>query len=155
MRFALDENESPVFVRPLAEVFKPHSFASVQDLGLGGLTDIDLFAALSDSEYDAIITRDKSQLKNQEEWEALFQYNLHWIGYNVPKVKGQDLIVVSLSNLISGLRHIIKVLPEVREASSFKIRGRNHNFDSVINASTIKSRQKIRLSDSGLELRPY
>ena len=62
MKFLVDENESANVCGPLAQLHPGHVFRHVTDEGLNGLQDVDLFAAMAERDFGALITLDGAQI---------------------------------------------------------------------------------------------
>lgn len=85
MRLYLDENFPPVVLVPLRSVYSDHEFRSWADEGLSATLNLDLFPELARREFDAIITRDRRQLKNPAERAALAASGLGLDGGQEPQ----------------------------------------------------------------------
>jgi PIN domain-containing protein len=128
MRFFLDNNLSHRLIAPIAALLPGHTCCSARDEGLTAVDDIPLFAELKSRDFDAIITRDRSQLSNIDERQALVDSGLHWLGTKDTKVgglKGVSLdcasitvgLAIVLPDLLSGHQHAFTfyALPHQRE----------------------------------------
>lgn len=107
MRFYLDENFPPDLVHPLRAIYTEHEFAAWSEEGLGSTLDLDLFPELTNRGFEAIITRDRQQLKKPEERAALLDAGLRWIGLRETKLAGLAMISITAASLIAGLRFVI------------------------------------------------
>lgn len=107
MKFYLDENFPPDLVHPLRAIYTGHEFAAWTEEGLGGTLDIDLFPKLTTRGFEAIITRDRRQLKAPAERAALLTSGLRWIGLRETKLGGLAMLSITAASLIAGLRYVI------------------------------------------------
>lgn len=112
MKVYLDENMPPLLVQPLSAVYLQHSFSSWVDEGLRGKEDIPLLGILKDRHFDAIITRDRNQLRVPEERIAVVESGLRWIGLTSKRLTGLEQITITVSSLVAGLRFVFEHTPE-------------------------------------------
>ncbi|MET0843354.1 MAG: hypothetical protein ABWY23_05860 [Mycetocola sp.] len=112
MRLYLDENLPPFLVEPLSLVYAGHEFRSYRDEELAGDEDIPLFAELKRRGFDAIITRDRNQMRNPEERDAIGRAGLRWIGLADKKIQGLELLTVTVASLVAGLRFVFDHNPD-------------------------------------------
>jgi hypothetical protein len=88
VRFFLDNNLSLRLVAPIVALLPGHSCGCAREEGLTAVDDIPLFAELSSRNFDAIITRDRNQLADNDERQALIDSGLHWLGTKDTQVGG-------------------------------------------------------------------
>ena len=112
MKVYLDENLPPFVARPLAVVYQEHTFATFEDEELQGVLDIPLMRTLRERGFDAIVTKDRNQLKDPEERRAVAESGLRWIGVADKKLKGLEQIAITVSTLIAGMRFVFTHEPE-------------------------------------------
>ena len=112
MRVYLDENLPPFVAKPLAVVYQEHSFATCEDEDLRGVEDIPLLDTLRARGFDAIVTRDRAQLRNPEERRAVAASGLRWIGVADKRLRGLEQITITVSTLIAGMRFVFTHEPE-------------------------------------------
>ena len=112
MRVYLDENLPPFVAKPLAVVYQEHSFATWEDEGLKGVEDIELLTRLRDRGFDAIVTRDRRQLRDPDERRAVADSGLRWIGVADKKLQGLEQITITVSTLIAGMRFVFAHMPD-------------------------------------------
>jgi len=108
----LDENLPPFVARPLAVVYQDHTFATFEDEELQGVLDIPLMRTLRERGFDAIVTKDRNQLKDPDERRAVAESGLRWIGVADKKLKGLEQIAITVSTLIAGMRFVFTHEPE-------------------------------------------
>lgn len=106
MKVYLDENVPPFVALPLAAVYQDHTFATPDDEGLRGVEDIPLMRTLRERGFDAIVTRDRRQLKDAGERQAVADSGLRWIGVADKKLRGLEQLTITLSTLIAGMRFV-------------------------------------------------
>lgn len=112
MKVYLDENLPPFVARPLAVVYQDHTFATFEDEELQGVLDIPLMRTLRERGFDAIVTKDRNQLKDPDERRAVAESGLRWIGVADKKLKGLEQIAITVSTLIAGMRFVFTHEPE-------------------------------------------
>lgn len=111
MRVYLDENLPPFVAQPLTVVYKEHAFATCEDEDLRGVEDIPLLRTLRERRFDAIITRDRAQLKDPAERRAVAESGLRWIGVADKKLRGLEQIAITVSTLVAGMRFVFDHQP--------------------------------------------
>jgi hypothetical protein len=112
MRVYLDENLPPLLAKPLSLVYSDHTFSTCEEEGLRGTEDIPLFAELRERGFDAIVTRDRAQLKNPYERSAVAASGLRWIGVADKRLQGLEQIAITVSTLIAGMRFVFDHTPD-------------------------------------------
>lgn len=121
MKFAIDANESPILADLWVKLFPSHQFIHVRELGLESATDIELFEALSCEGFDALVTRDKNQLRVAEELGALQASGLSWIGHKEVAGRGLAGVRPIVAAYALALPHIIEALDEAGEPLQFTV----------------------------------
>jgi len=106
MKVYLDENLPPLATQPLSQVYHGHQFLTPDDEDLRGVEDIPLLSALRERGFEAIITRDRAQLKDPAERRAVVESGLRWVGVPSKNLKGLEQVAVTISTLIVGLRFV-------------------------------------------------
>ncbi len=106
MKVYLDENLPPFVAKPLSVVYQDHSFSTCADEGLRGVEDIPLMRTLRERGFDAIVTRDRAQLKNPDERRAVAEAGLRWIGVADKRLRGLEQITITVSTLVAGMRFV-------------------------------------------------
>lgn len=112
MRVYLDENLPPFVAKPLAVVYQDHTFATCEDEGLRGVEDIPLLRTLRERGFDAIVTRDRRQLKDPDERRAVAESGLRWIGIADKRLQGLEQVTITVSTLIAGMRFVFTHEPD-------------------------------------------
>lgn len=107
MKFFVDENVNRGCLEPLRTVYREHKFDYAFDEGLSGTNDIPLFDILAKRRYDAIITKDREQLRDDEERRALFDSGLHWIGHKAKDHDGLKGIAIETATVTAGLVFVL------------------------------------------------
>ncbi|UQE75109.1 hypothetical protein MYK68_00195 [Gordonia sp. PP30] len=107
MKFFLDENVNVGCLKPLEALYGDHEFRHAYSEGLGGTKDVPLLNTLQQQGYDAIITKDRTQLRDEEERRAIFDAGLHWIGYVAKGVKGLRGLTTETATLTAGLVYVL------------------------------------------------
>ncbi|WP_067823753.1 hypothetical protein [Nocardia inohanensis] len=123
MKFFLDNNETEAILTVLRPVFHVETFRTAADEDLQDALDIDLFTELHDREFDAIITRDKNQLANQDEKNALRLSGLHWIGHKDPNTDGINIITCLTAGYLSAFPHVLSEMRSAEGPTAFHVRG--------------------------------
>lgn len=108
MKFFLDQNVSQAALDPLRALYLDHEFRHAYDEGLSSEDDIPLFSKLCNQGYDAIVTKDRNQLRDEDERRALFDSGLHWIGHRSKEHKGLMGIVIETSTVTAGLMYVLQ-----------------------------------------------
>lgn len=108
LKFFVDENLMPDLAAQLASIYRIHQFRPAVQDNLLGIDDLDLFTALRDREYDAIITLDHQQLVDHTERSTLAACGLHWVG--VPELGGRGVHRLALVTAVAatGMHHVIQ-----------------------------------------------
>lgn len=121
MKILIDENTNVKVKDTLAGFFPTFRFVNVIDCGWSGLPDIEIFEKMSEHGFEAILTRDKNQLRNLDERNDLVRRQLHWIGHASREVGGLAGLALETSTILSGLPHVL--LHEWDGPHSFHIKG--------------------------------
>nr|WP_246335695.1 hypothetical protein [Microcella alkalica] len=108
----MDENLPPFVVEPLRVVYSQHVFRTCDEERLRGMEDVPLLSTLRARAFDAIVTRDRAQLKNPEEREAVAASGLRWIGVADKKLRGLEQLTITVSTLIAGMRFVFEHDPQ-------------------------------------------
>lgn len=128
MKLYIDENlPYRMLLEPLTKLYRKHLFRHPGQEALVGTEDVDLFEALAERDFDAIITQDANQLKNPDERQGLRMAGLHWIGVPQLNEAGLHGLGAVAGIVISGLPyffdsdadapHIYKLKPVPGKAS--------------------------------------
>lgn len=112
MRVYLDENLPPFVIQPLAVVYAGHEFSTHESEQLTGVEDIPLLAELRRRGFDAIVTRDRMQLRDPSERQAVIDSGLRWVGVKDKKLRGLQQITITVSTLIAGMRYVFEHIPD-------------------------------------------
>lgn len=107
MRFFVDENVNSGCLEPLRSTYRTHEFGYAFDEGLSSTNDIPLFELLAERRYDGIITKDREQLRNEDERRALFDAGLHWIGHSAKDHNGLMGIAIETATVTAGLIFVL------------------------------------------------
>lgn len=119
MKVYLDENMPPFVAVPLAQVYVGHEFLTPDDEDLRGVQDIALLQTLRERGFNAIVTRDTSQLKNPDERKAVIASGLRWVGVSDRRLRGLEQVTITTATLIAGLRFVFEHEPE--EPTSYQL----------------------------------
>jgi restriction endonuclease Mrr len=123
VKFFLDANETAVILPVLAQVFgDDHVFRTAAEENLADVDDIPLFAELRKRRFDALITRDKNQLADSSEREALRNAELHWIGHAEPKVRGREIITTLGAGYLAAFPHVVEALEAATAPTSCRVK---------------------------------
>lgn len=121
MRFFLDENLPATLRDPLSAVYYEHEFLSGHNTAHVGRLDLDLFPVLAQEGYDALLTQDKAQLRDDAERRALYDAGLHWVGLQMKPHSGLRGIALMSAAVVAGMSY---VLDDWRaEPHVFRLRG--------------------------------
>lgn len=131
MRFFLDNNLSPRLAAPIAAILPGHSCGCAREEGLTAVDDIPLFAELSSRNFDAIITRDRNQLADREERQALVESGLHWLGTKDTQVGGLLGISLDCASITVGLAIVLPDLAPGRQRA-FTFRALPHQREQRV-----------------------
>ncbi len=121
MHFFIDQNINQQAPHALSAIYLRHHFDHAFRLGMHELKDEELFRELQRLGYDAIITKDRNQLRDPAERAGLRSAGLHWIGYNSKGHPGLTGIALETSTIVSGLPYVLEGLPP--EPTMFKLSG--------------------------------
>lgn len=122
MKFFLDENETDEILRVIRPVFHEHEFRTAAEEGLLDTDDIPLFGEVSKRGFTAIITRDRNQLANPDEREALRTNGLHWIGHKEPDTQGISIITSLTAGYLAAFPHVLDALSTAKVPMSFRVK---------------------------------
>jgi hypothetical protein len=123
VKFFLDANETSVILPVLKEVFgTEHTFRTAGEEKLSDVDDIPLFAELRKRRFDAIITRDRNQLRDPNERQALRDAKLHWIGHIEPKVSGLEIITTLGAGYLAAFPHVVEALTTATGPTSCRVK---------------------------------
>lgn len=106
MKVFIDENSNPKIAQFLSLTYKAHQFRTFHDEGFGGKDDLELFRALSEKRYNAIITADFMQMRNPDERLAVRKAGLCWIGHQRSQVKGPGGLAMTAGIVLVGINLI-------------------------------------------------
>jgi hypothetical protein len=122
VRFFLDENETSAVLPPLQAVFFEHEFKHAAELGFGGRTDTELITEVAELGFDAIITRDRNQLRNPAERQAYVDAGIHWIGHAEPAADGLLLIATISAAYLAAMPHVFEGLTNAVCPTAFHVK---------------------------------
>ncbi|KRB47590.1 hypothetical protein [Terrabacter sp. Root181] len=111
MKFFFDENMSPTVVDPLRPLLgREHELVSIFEHNGGRLVSADDDALIQSlqSQFDVMVTQDRSQLRNHR--EALLDSGLHWVGLNVQRQGDLHGLAASAACLMAGLPHALDTI---------------------------------------------
>ena len=146
MGFAIVANESPLVCSTWSDIFAPHEFIHVKDEGLSSVTVVELYTELAARGYDALITRDKRQLKVPDELQALKKSGLTWIGHKEPQGKGLQIITQLMASYCLALPHIIKLIQENSMPLRMEVKNQPRGASQVLNAWKLSGKDYVRAS---------
>ncbi len=107
----MDENATIEIADYLPHLYPDHEFRTFQHEQLSGTLDTDLFPIVAARGYDVIVTDDKSQMNpRSDEYQALVQSGLHWLGYGRSTVPSIEGVALSLSGFIAGFPSMLREL---------------------------------------------
>lgn len=122
MKFLIDENEIDAIAAILQGVFSDLEFSTAKKENLLGVDDKDLIPKAAALGFNAIITRDKNQLRNRDERAAFIHSGIHWIGHGQPGARGQDAVTALSASYISAFPHIVGLMKEADSPISIYVR---------------------------------
>lgn len=145
MKFAIDANESPALSNSWDLLFPTHEFVHVRSLGLRNDSDIELFAKLPGEGFDAFITRDRAQLKRDDELQALKESGLSWIGHKEPAARGPRSLAVVVASYSIAIPHIVDLIENASDPLRFHVKLTPHGAGQTISAHRLSDNQKVAL----------
>ncbi|AWD24243.2 hypothetical protein C0205_03140 [Micrococcus luteus] len=111
MKFLVDENEHAGICAPLTMLHPAHTFEHVSAVGLAGLLDVELFAAMHARGYNALLTQDRAQIMdNLEELDALLEHGIHWIGRKQSHQPGIRSLAIATSTYVSATPDVLELV---------------------------------------------
>ena len=149
MKFFLDENETPEILTVLRPVFYGHEFRSAGDENLRDVEDVDLFVEIARRGFGAIITRDRNQLADPVEREALRKNRLHWIGHKEPNTDGINIITSLTAGYLSAFPHVLDVIATARRPMSFRVKAVPRELEQRVLVNPIASGARTRQARTG------
>lgn len=126
MKFFIDQNLTHQLTGTVAALHRDHEFRSALEEKLTAVDDIPLYAILVDRGFQAIITRDRAQMADDDEFDALIACGLHWLGVTQPKVDGLLSLALDTAAVTLGLTHVLHELDG--EQMAFRFKTINHEY---------------------------
>lgn len=124
MKFLFDENVPNVVTTSLSSIYpaRTHQFLHVSEVGLDGALDPELYSALPDLGFDAIVTEDRRQLRDH--LEEIVASGVHWIGYKSKQsLRGQEAFTYKTATIVAGMDHVVGVLRNSDEQQLIQMYG--------------------------------
>jgi len=122
VKFLIDANINVTVRDPLRAIFDHHEFILAHDLKWSDLADVDLFEAMKERGFSALLTHDKNQLNDPDERTALRQYGLHWIGAKPPSHGGVMGAALETAAFISALPWVLGDIEACTVPTAFHVR---------------------------------
>ncbi|MDR2564780.1 MAG: hypothetical protein LBC97_01725, partial [Bifidobacteriaceae bacterium] len=119
--FLIDENVNEQVMHALRAVYPDHLFETVRGQGLGGQEDVALFEAARSGEFDAIITKDRHQLRVPRERAALRENSPHWVGFAQKPIAGLRGTAIETATVVAGLAFVLA--HRATEPTAFRLKG--------------------------------
>ena len=108
MRVLIDEDTAVQLLQPLRHVLHKHQVEHISTIGWKGKKDLRVLPDTKQAGHDVIITRDRNQLNDPAECDAIKRSGLHHVRYTQRRE--------GLSGLALALGALIAVMPMVMEA---------------------------------------
>lgn len=112
MRVLVDEDTAVQVLGPLRHVLIGHQVTHVSELEWKGKKDRQVLRDARNADFDALITRDRNQLTDPGECDAIKKSGLHHIRYT-QRLEGMRGLALALGALIAAMPMIIQQLEEV------------------------------------------
>jgi hypothetical protein len=119
VKFFIDHNLSPQLIKPILAIHPRHTFLCALEEQLTKTDDVPLFSELVKRGFEAIITRDRNQLANDDERAALLASGLHWLGVKDTHVPGLLGIALDAAAVTIGLTVVLPELTAEQRAYRF------------------------------------
>jgi hypothetical protein len=111
MRVLVDEDTAVQLVHPLRHVLPTHDVDHVAQIGWSGKGDRHVLADARKARYHVVITRDRSQLSDPDECDAIKRSGLHHIRYRQRR-EGTRGLALALGAVIAAMPIIMDELTE-------------------------------------------
>jgi PIN like domain len=141
MRVLIDEDTAVQVVEPLRRVLVGHEIDHVYSLHWGGKKDRPVLHDAKQAGYDVFITRDRHQLADPDECDAIKKSGLHHVRYE--QRAGAYGLALALAAIIAAMPRVIEELEGTR----------GQRLVWIIGLNPVKKR--YGLTDPGTDAPPY
>jgi PIN like domain len=120
MRILVDEDTAVQVVQPLTHVLFGHQVDHVSDISWKGKKDRQVLPDASRAGYGALITRDRAQLDDPDECDAIKKSGLHHVRYT-QRSEGMRGLGLAIGALIAAMPLVMEKLVEADGQRLIKI----------------------------------
>jgi hypothetical protein len=117
MRILIDEDTAVQLVGPLQHVLIGHQVRHIHDLSWKGKKDRNVLPDAKTAGYHVLITRDRAQLSDPRECDAIKKSGLHHVRYE-QRVEGARGLALALGSIIAAMP---MVMPELENADGQRL----------------------------------
>jgi hypothetical protein len=117
MRLLVDEDTAVQLIEPLRHVLHGHEVRHVSEISWKGKKDRQVLPDAKVAGYDLIITRDRAQLTDPRECDAIKKSGLHHVRYT-QRQEGMRGLALALGSVIAAMP---LVMDELSEADSQRL----------------------------------
>lgn len=109
MRLLIDEDTAVQLLGPLSHVLPQHQVDHITRIKWAGKKDRNVLADAKRAGYDAVITKDRNQLSDPRECDAIKKSDLHHIRYR-QRQAGAYGLALALGAVISAMPKVVEEL---------------------------------------------
>jgi hypothetical protein len=125
MRVLVDEDTAVQLIEPLRHVLLGHEVDHVSGVSWKGKKDRQVLPDASRAGYEVIITRDRAQLSDPAECDAIKKSGLHHVRYT-QRIQGMRGLALALGAVIAAMPMIMQELTEADGQRLIRITGIDH-----------------------------
>jgi hypothetical protein len=111
MRLLVDEDTAVQLIEPLRHVLHGHQVMHVSEISWKGKKDRQVLPDAKGAGYDVLITRDRAQLSDPRECDAIKKSGLHHVRYT-QRQEGMRGLALALGALIAAMPMVVQDLME-------------------------------------------
>lgn len=111
MRILVDEDTALQLMDPLRHVLPRHEVTHVSDISWKGKKDRQVLPDAKKAGYDVLITRDRAQLSDPRECDAIKKSGLHHVRYT-QRLSGMRGLALAVGSIIAAMPMVMEELTE-------------------------------------------
>jgi hypothetical protein len=109
MRILVDEDTAVQLMDPLRHVLPRHEVTHVSDISWKGKKDRQVLPDARKAGYDVLITRDRAQLSDPRECDAIKKSGLHHVRYT-QRLSGMRGLALAVGSIIAAMPMVVEEL---------------------------------------------
>jgi hypothetical protein len=133
MQLLIDEDTAVQLMEPLRHVLLGHKIDHVSSISWKGKKDRQVLPDASKAGYDVIITRDRAQLSDPRECDAIKKSGLHHVRYT-QRLDGMRGLALALAAVIAAMPMVMQQLAEA-------------DGQRLVKIASIDPRQRFEITD--------